>query len=216
MNTKGIKFHAVLAVMVMAFAAIVALAPADKDTEAVIVYGDASEVDDVDPTIVDTAGKYYISDDATVKIKNKASGSSVTPFTGDVTFYVQNGKELELNIKGIYNTVNITVVSVTADQQRTTTSTVDGAATDPAVTNGKIILKETEVKFKVNSEVQNSESVSVNQSVVYTAMMPVTVTTFTTSGSQVATEVWMSNSFLLQSTSKQSKISSACLSSVLE
>jgi hypothetical protein len=71
MNTKGIKFLAVLAVMVMAFAAIVALAPADKDVDAVNIYAfvDAQK----DPAKIGEAGaavydEYYFSEDATVKI----------------------------------------------------------------------------------------------------------------------------------------------------
>jgi hypothetical protein len=94
MNTKGIKFLAVLAVMVMAFAAIIALAPADKDVEAVKVFGNNSVC--VDPVVIndDIAASYtefYISEDAVVKIK--------TDLENDITFYVQNGVELEVDLK---------------------------------------------------------------------------------------------------------------------
>jgi hypothetical protein len=181
MNTKGIKFLAVLAVMVMAFAAIVALAPADKDVTAIEVYGNDDV--EVDPTVIEgTTDKvyFYISEDASVKIKE---------LTADVTFYVQNGKELELNIKGDFdNTRTIKIYSVTADQQRHTTSTVDKgkAGGEDGLVEGKIVLKDTEVVFKI---VNPSATATVNQSVVYTAMMPYSVTTYTTSGSQVITEV---------------------------
>jgi hypothetical protein len=173
MNTKGIKFLAVLAVMVMAFAAIVALAPADKDVTAIEVYGN----DDVkvDPTVidVDTAyDKFYISNDAVVKIKG---------LPGDVEFYVQNGMELELNIKAAISD-KITIYSVTADQQRPTTSKVDGVDTDPKVTDGKIRIIDSKVVFSGNTE-------QTSQTVVYTAMMPYSVVTYTTSGKAIATDV---------------------------
>lgn len=175
MNTKGIKFLAVLAVMVMAFAAIVALAPADNDSNAVVVFNDDSVVRD--PTVIDdtvTAAKFYISDDATVKIKDIKASS--------LTFYVQNGKELELDFKQAAATTSytpkvdksITIYTVTADQQRVTTSTVDlgNAGGEDGTVKGKIILMDTEFTF-TGADKQN---------IAYTALMPVLVETITTSG----------------------------------
>lgn len=200
MNTKGIKFLAVLAVMVMAFAAIVALAPADKDTEAVIVYGNNAVI--VDPMVIDgteedvngnPVSEFYISEDAVVKIKGLRDGGA--------TFYVQNGKELELNIKTeLKAAADITIFSVTADQQRTTTSTVDPADKKSNGENdtvpGKIKIIDTEVKFSVAAKV-------VNQSVVYTAMMPYSVVTETTSGSNIKTDVWTYDNYGTQSTTQR-------------
>ena len=166
--------------MVMAFAAVIVLAPADKDVTAIIVYGEDSEVDDVNPTVVDSEGAYYISDDATVKIKSIQESE---PLEGEIIFYVQNGKELELNIKGYYDGLAITIVTVTSDQQRWTTSTVDGVDVDPE-NKGKVLIDDTTVMFVLDDDD------AVNQSVVYTAMMPFVVTSETTSGSQIITEVW--------------------------
>jgi hypothetical protein len=96
-----------------------------------------------------------------------------------VTFYVQNGKELELDFKkapttsGLTPTVTKTIViyTVTADQQRITTSTsidkVDGEGNE-----GKIILEKTAFQF-TGADKQN---------IVYKALMPSKVETITTSG----------------------------------
>lgn len=181
MNTKGIKFLAVLAVMVMAFAAIVVLAPADND-EAIAVFGN----DDVvrDPAVINddvTADKFYISEDATVKVKDMGNISADV-----VTFYVQNGVELELDFKATTTSavVNkaIEIYTVTADQQRITTSTVkDGGENDTV--EGKIILLETKFAF-TGADKQN---------VVYTALIPSTVDTITTSTSASTTSTSMVN-----------------------
>ena len=179
--------------MVMAFAAIIALAPADKDVTAIQVYGEGKDVDEVDPTVVDSPGVYYISDDMTVKIK---SMDEKEPMGESITFFVQNGKELELSIKGFYDGLTVYICSVTADQQRPTTSTVDPADVNSNGQNdnvtGKIVIMDTLASFVVDSEldVKTQKLVSVNQSVVYTAMMPYVVITETTSGSNVKTDVW--------------------------
>jgi hypothetical protein len=176
MNTKGIKFLAVLAIMVMAFAAIVALAPADKDVTAIPVYGNDAVV--VDPTVIDstvTASLFYISDDAIVKIKDIKADS--------LTFYVQNGAELELDFKKAAATTSytpnvskpITIYTVTGDQQRITTSYINDADHEnPGLVNeGKIVIDATKFQFKGADK----------QNVVYTAMMPSVVETYTTSTS---------------------------------
>jgi len=159
--------------MVMAFAAIVALAPADND--AVVVFNDKNVV--VDPTVIDstvTASEFYISDDATVKIKDIVAENGII-------FYVQNGKELELDFKQAAGTTSyqpdvakmVTIYTVTADQQRVTTSTVDERDSEETGTvKGKIILMDTEFTF-TGADKQN---------IAYTAMMPKTVETITTSG----------------------------------
>ncbi len=185
MNTKGIKFLAVLAVMVMAFAAIVALAPADNDTVAIEVFGNKNVV--VDPAVIDEkvkASEFYISEDATVKIKDMEGISA-----DEVIFYVQNGVELELDFKqaapttGLTPTVAKTIIvyTVTADQQRTTTSTVDKgkAGGEDGTVDGKIVLKDTKFQF-TGADKQN---------VVYKAMMPSSVKTTTTSGLSFKTAV---------------------------
>jgi hypothetical protein len=203
MNTKGIKFLAVLAVMVMAFAAVIVLAPADKDVTAIIVYGEDSEVDDIDPTVVDSEGAYYISDDTTVKIKSMDSSE---PLEGEIIFYVQNGKELELNIKGYYDDLVVTIVTVTSDQQRWTTSTVDGVTTS-GENKGKIVIDDTVVMFLLGGDD------AVNQSVVYTAMMPNLVTSVTTSTSQIITEVWTYDKDYTSDTGKKASQQYATISS---
>ena len=166
MNTKGIKFLAVLAVMAMAFAAVVVLAPADNDVSAVNVYGFADA--QKDPVVIDTAltdsttgyNEFYISDDATIK---------VTGLSRDIAIYVQNGKEIELNIKSSANLdKTITIKTVTGDQKRVTTSTVDSVE---GTYTGKIVLDKTEVTFKGQK----------GQSLIYTAMMPYSVNSHTTS-----------------------------------
>jgi hypothetical protein len=168
MNTKGIKFLAVLAVMVMAFAAIVALAPADKDIDAVKVFGNDSIYRD--PVVI--AGEvadytqFYISEDAVVKIK--------ADLEDDITFYVQNGVELEVDVKAEQtNGATITIITVTGDQQRLTTSSIDGA--DPVSEEGKI---------KIPASAATFDAVE-GQSVVYTALMPKLVDIYTTSTSGV-------------------------------
>jgi hypothetical protein len=169
MNTKGIRFLAVLAVMVMAFAAVFVLAPAENE-DAVVVFGDDTVV--VDPIVIDdtvTASKFYVSDDLTVKIKNIVAS--------ELTFYVQNGAELELDFKATTTSAivskPITIVTVTGDQQRITTSTINATTSTTATTPGKIIITGTEFNF-TGADKQN---------VVYVAMMPKDVTTtYTTSG----------------------------------
>ena len=138
MNTKGIKFLAVVAVMAMAFAAFAVFAPAEEqnDATAVKIYGNA-EID-VDPTYTTNVStqltKIYISDDATVKVKGQASQA--------MTFYVQNGKILELDIK-VAQTQPFTIYTVTGDLEKATTSagSVGGA-------NGKAVLETTAFTFQ--------------------------------------------------------------------
>jgi len=176
MNTKGIKFLAVLAVMAMAFAAVLVLAPADNDNEAIVVYGNDDVV--VDPTVIDdkvTASQFYISDDTTVKVKAiKAS---------TITFYVQNGKELELDFRASTDTSSagvaktVIIYSVTGDQQRTVTSTFNNS-TSATTFDGKIIIDSSKLQFTGADK----------QDVVYVAMMPKTVKTTTTSTSITALE----------------------------
>jgi hypothetical protein len=194
MNTKGIKFLAVLAVMVMAFAAIIALAPADEKSDAVVVYFNDSNVVR-DPTVIDqtvTINKFYISEDAVVKIKDLQNIAD--PDDEGVIFYVQNGVELELDFKeraaseepGDEPTVEmqITIYTVTADQQRITTSTVDidsnkNVRQQSGRVEGKIVLEDTMFSFKGENK----------QNVVYVALMPDTVKTITTSGPVFTTNV---------------------------
>jgi len=153
--------------MVMAFAAIIVLAPADND-EAVVVFGDETVV--VDPILIDdtTADKFYVSDDLVVKVKNINADA--------LTFYVQNGAELELDFKATTTSADvgkpITIYTVTGDQQRITTSTVVAGGENGKI-DGKIVILNSEFKF-TGADKQN---------VVYTALMPKTVDTITTSTS---------------------------------
>jgi hypothetical protein len=111
MNTKGIKFLAVLAVMAMAFAAVVVLAPADNDNDAIVVYGNGEVYTGVteigDGTKV-TGGVIYVAEDATIKVK----GALANP----VTILVQNGVEVSVDCK-VDPEKEITIMTVTGDQQ---------------------------------------------------------------------------------------------------
>jgi hypothetical protein len=130
--------------MVMAFSAVIVLAPADNDVDAVIVYGNEKVI--VDPKVIYgneetdkgvAITEFYISDDAAVKIKG-------LPRDG-VTFYVQNGKELELDVRTSNETTTvgtITIFTVTGDQQRHTTSTVDVTKGENGQVDGKIKINE--------------------------------------------------------------------------
>ena len=149
MNTKGIKFLAVLAVMVMAFSAIVILAPADIDADDIKVYNNLDVIRNPEIITERTNGtQFYFSDDASVKI----TGIPVSNSVANIDLFVQNGKELEINIKPEVDPSTgeipdklagtITVWSVTADQQRITTSTINGNPTNPeeSESEGKVVL----------------------------------------------------------------------------
>ena len=181
MNTKGIKFLAVLAVMVMAFAAVIVLAPADKDVVAIDVCDESKVIRD--PTVIlgnEDVSVFYISDDATVKIKALPNGFAI--------FLVQNGKELELSIKGEVDDSFIEIYTVTSDQQRHTTSTIDVADEEReqrGEVDGKIVIADTVLAFAPVK----------GQTVIYKALMPYEVDTHTTSGDGIefATHVWTYN-----------------------
>ena len=141
-----------------------------------------------------------ISEDAVVK---------VTGLTKDITIYVQNGKELELNIKPVTTSGapaekldhKIAVKTVTADQKRiANTSTIDGKDTDPKSTTGKIVLEQTIFEFTGIK----------SQSVTYQAMMPYIVDTHTTSadGKKVITNVYTKDSSVSPSKQLYAVISS--------
>ena len=169
MNTKGIKFLAVLAVMVMAFAAIVVLAPADNGNEAVVVYDNANvktgikEFSTSGSSYAVSEGEIYVADDATIKVKDA--------LTGPVTIYVQNGKEINVDFK-VEPGQPITIVTVTGDQQAKVW--LDNPTTSEA-NNGKIVLDGTyyEDKSRGSTDPALNTSVTITgvkgQSVYYKA-----------------------------------------------
>lgn len=119
MNMKTTKFLAVLAVMAMAFTAVAVFSDAEDVSAVAIPTEDPIDVNDgiivkdpkqITSTINPTATAFYISEDATVKIKDRAAG--------DLRFYVQNGQQLQLDFTSANLGQNITVYSVTGDQSQ--------------------------------------------------------------------------------------------------
>jgi len=100
--------------MVMAFAAVIVLAPADNGNEAIVVYGNAdvktgiTEISTSGKSVSVSEGTIYVADDATIKVKDA--------LTGPVKILVQNGKEVTVDFK-VAPGQEITIVTVTGDQQ---------------------------------------------------------------------------------------------------
>ena len=164
MNTKGIKFLAVLAVMMMAFAAVIVLAPADRGTDAVTFTPDQFDPKVITGEEVDKdkhpITEFYISDDATVKVKGLKQA---------ITIYVQNGKELVLDIREKL-TASITVKTVTSDLEAYTTSTITTSSVAPwqGEVTGKTYIESTSATFTGDK----------GQTFVYKALMPEVKTTY--------------------------------------
>ncbi|MBP5685249.1 MAG: hypothetical protein J6W72_02325, partial [Candidatus Methanomethylophilaceae archaeon] len=114
MKMRGIKVISVLAVVALTFAAIAVFATAD-DSDAIVVYGDDSETIPI-PKVIDASVeqlvqgdlKFYVAEDVTVKVKKQ---------TKNFTFYVQNGKVLDLDFKVEPDSgKTVTIVTVAGDQ----------------------------------------------------------------------------------------------------
>lgn len=116
--------------MAMAFAAFAVVTTADE-SDAVKVFGNDEVV--AAPQVIDddTYTKFFVSEDMTVKVKLGAPSS--------LTFYVQNGKTLEVDFKEAVSSV--TIVTVTGDQG------FEQAGTGATAFDGKYVDSNTQVVF---------------------------------------------------------------------
>ena len=132
--------------MVMAFAAVFVLAPADND-DAVIVYGNAdvktgiTEISTSGKSSSVTGGEIYVADDVTIKVKDALES--------DLIIYVQNGKEVNIDFK-VDPVKKITIYTVTGDQEASvymTTSTSGPINVGKIILNGTNDTKDTKFEF---------------------------------------------------------------------
>jgi hypothetical protein len=132
--------------MVMAFAAVIVLAPADNDNDAIIVYGDLSDantgITEITTSVVKktqiSSGNIYVADDATIKVQSA---------NGPVTIYVQNGKEVSVDFKKDCDQ-QFTIVTVTGDQQATVYLEDDYENEGKIILDGSHGTADTRVTFK--------------------------------------------------------------------
>ncbi len=144
MKVRGIKAFSILAVAALAFAAIAVFATAD-DSDAIVVYGDDSKTIPI-PKVIDASVeelvqgdlKFYVAEDATVKVKKQ---------TRNFTFYVQNGKVLDLDFKvEPASGKKVTIVTVAGDQAFKYTGTSTASSFD-----GKQAYTSTEFQFEASN-----------------------------------------------------------------
>ena len=149
-----------LAVLAVAFVVFIALVPAD-DNDAIVVY-DNDKLIPI-PKVIDASVEqlvtgdleFYVAEDATIR---------VTQQTKNFTFYVENGKTLELDFKtDSTNGKTVTIVTVAGDPAFKQESTQDSAKFD-----GKQPFKSTKINFKaVNGMTLSYESAKTRYDVRY-------------------------------------------------
>jgi len=188
MNTKGIKFLAVLAVLAMAFAAFAVVAPAvEQDAVNVETTQDIAKAN-VNKTAVSDAGLYYYNDDTSIIVSN--AEANIYVLSGVTVDIVNNGDgNLGLNLYSVQKEEekNSTTLTVTVRNAAIADSVLTLADDDQITVKGAYTSTEEAAAFEF-SDMQQEFTVKENTKITGKLNFNVLMSTDGATGSQTASE----------------------------